>query len=150
MPTTKRGNKGRKTTPKRQGRDEDPSNPHADAHTFRTATIVRYSQQHVLEEDEFHQIVVNKYTRTRNESTPWHTDTNVLLKDSTEVLCISVGAPGIYCFQPNQSHIDELQLGAHATEQQDIIGSAATMLTQMSDAACTQSSAKKGNSAATV
>ena len=59
------------------------------------------------EGDGFHQIVANLYSRTRNESTPWHSDANMLLKDSTEVLCIYLGAPGIYCFQPNRAHVDE-------------------------------------------
>jgi hypothetical protein len=54
----------------------------------------------------FHQIVANIYNHERNENTPWHTDANILLKESTEVLCISLGAPGIYCVQPNRAHLD--------------------------------------------
>ena len=56
--------------------------------------------------DGFHQIVANIYNHTRNENTPWHTDANILLKESTDVLCISLGAPGIYCVQPNRAHLD--------------------------------------------
>ena len=57
-------------------------------------------------EDGFHQIVANLYSHIRNENTPWHTDANSLLKESTDVICISLGAPGIYCVQPNRAHLD--------------------------------------------
>ena len=49
--------------------------------------------------NQFHQIVANRYSAERQEATPWHTDMNELLGPSTEVLCLSLGRPGLYCYK---------------------------------------------------
>ena len=49
----------------------------------------------------FNQIVANIYSRELGEYTPWHSDENSLLSEDTEIVSLSLGAPGIYCFCPN-------------------------------------------------
>ena len=55
--------------------------------------------------DLFHQIVANQYSQALDEAVDWHTDANPLLAQSTDVIGISLGGPGIFCYQP---HIGKL------------------------------------------
>ena len=45
--------------------------------------------------------MANIYSRELNEYTLWHSDANPLLGADTEVVSLSLGAPGVYCFSPN-------------------------------------------------
>ena len=51
----------------------------------------------------FNQVVVNEYSRKDNERIAYHSDANSLLADSTEILSLSLGAPGVFCYEPDTS-----------------------------------------------
>ena len=53
-------------------------------------------------EQFFNQILVNVYSRQRDEYVPWHSDQAPLYADYTDIVSISVGAPGLYCYMPNK------------------------------------------------
>ena len=57
----------------------------------------------------FNEIVANDYCRKRNQSIPWHTDKNCLLRKSTDIVSLSMGAPGIFCYQPDTQSPDKFQ-----------------------------------------
>ena len=50
---------------------------------------------------DFNEVVANEYSHEADESIPFHTDKNELLADSTEILSLSMGAPGVFCYEPN-------------------------------------------------
>jgi len=46
----------------------------------------------------FNRAQANVYERVKNEWIPWHSDRHGTLNDDTEVMSLSLGAPGVYCF----------------------------------------------------
>ena len=52
----------------------------------------------------FNEAIVNVYSHDENENIDWHTDRNPLYSDEMDVLAINLGAPGIYCFGPQQKN----------------------------------------------
>ena len=60
---------------------------------------------HCDDKHRFHQIVSNIYSFARDDSVPWHTDANKLLAQSTDVIALSLGASGIFCYQPRPDHL---------------------------------------------
>ena len=53
---------------------------------------------------KFHQAICNFYRRHLNQRVEWHTDFNDLIStNQANVLDISLGAPGIYCYQPRRN-----------------------------------------------
>ena len=50
---------------------------------------------------EFNQFVANEYSCDADDAIPLHTDDNDLLEKCTEILTLSMGAPGIFCFEPD-------------------------------------------------
>ena len=50
---------------------------------------------------EFNQVVANLYELDADDAIPSHTDKNNLLEDSTEILSLSMGAPGVFCYEPD-------------------------------------------------
>jgi hypothetical protein len=57
----------------------------------------------------FNEIVANVYSRNRNEAISWHTDKNCLLRKTTDIVSLSMGAPGIFCYQPDTRSVDEFR-----------------------------------------
>ena len=56
---------------------------------------------------QFNQILANWYEVASDDAIPAHTDKNSLLNDSTEILSLSLGAPGVFCFEPDMSQHDK-------------------------------------------
>ena len=55
----------------------------------------------------FNQILSNLYEVASDDKIPAHTDSNPLLNESTEILSLSLGAPGVFCFEPDISQHDK-------------------------------------------
>ena len=65
----------------------------------------------------FHQIIANSYSRCRNQYTPWHSDASELLAKDTDILSISLGSAGIFCFAPNErggTYLMPVPMSTHA------------------------------------
>ena len=52
-------------------------------------------------EQMFTEIVANDYSYNLDQAMGWHTDKNCLLRKSTDIVSLSIGAPGIFCYQPD-------------------------------------------------
>ena len=63
-----------------------------------------HSQMQVPNEKQFNEIVSNRYLQSKDESIPWHSDVakNRLLAQDAEVLSLTLGSPGAFCW-----HFDE-------------------------------------------
>ena len=63
-------------------------------------------------EQMFNEIVANEYSRNQNEAIGWHTDKNSLLANCTDILSLSLGASGVFCYQPDSrsEHFEKFQL----------------------------------------
>jgi alkylated DNA repair dioxygenase AlkB len=60
-------------------------------------------------EQMFNEIVANDYSRNRNDAISWHTDKNCLLRKATDIVSLSMGAPGIFCYQPDTRSVDQFR-----------------------------------------
>ena len=49
---------------------------------------------------QFHMAVANLYWRHLDQRVEWHTDLNEIIGRNTDIIDVSFGAPGIYCYQP--------------------------------------------------
>ena len=52
------------------------------------------------------EVLGNIYSREDDERINWHDDTDELYQTSTDVLSLSVGSPGVFCFQPRKNESD--------------------------------------------
>ena len=53
------------------------------------------------------EVLGNMYSREEDENMDWHDDTDMLYQTSTDVLSLSVGSPGVLCFQPRRNDSDD-------------------------------------------
>ena len=53
------------------------------------------------------EVLGNIYSREDDEHINWHDDTDELYQTSTDVLSLSVGSPGVFCFQPRKNDSDD-------------------------------------------
>ena len=49
-----------------------------------------------------HQIVGNRYDKTTNQAIPWHSDKSALLSSNTDIVSVSLGCGGVFCYMPNE------------------------------------------------
>jgi hypothetical protein len=50
----------------------------------------------------FNEIVANEYSIAKDEQISWHTDSNALLAESTNVLSLSMGSAAVFCYKLNE------------------------------------------------
>ena len=77
-----------------------------------------YGKCNARPEHQFHQIVANHYDNTTNQAIPWHSDKSVLLSDNTDIVSVSLGCGGVFCYMPSEKaqHSDfhrSLKLGGN-------------------------------------
>ncbi len=53
-------------------------------------------------EHHFHQIVGNCYDNALSQAIPWHSDQSDLLSHTTDVVSVSLGCGGVFCYMPNE------------------------------------------------
>ena len=53
------------------------------------------------------EVLANIYSRKEDECIGWHDDMHELYETSTDVLSLSVGSPGVFCFQPRKNDKDD-------------------------------------------
>ncbi len=86
-----------------------------------------YGKCNAESEHHFHQIVGNRYDKTMNQAIPWHSDESALLSSNTDIVSVSLGCGGVFCYMPKQKapgFYRSLQLGGqwHKRRQAAIDG----------------------------
>ena len=86
-----------------------------------------YGKCNADSEHHFHQVVGNRYDKTTNQSIPWHSDKYPLLSSNTDIVSVSLGCGGVFCYMPSEKAPDfyqSLQLGGqwHKRRQAAIDG----------------------------
>ena len=52
------------------------------------------------------EVLANLYSREEDENIDWHNDMDKLYQTSTDVVSLSVGSPGVFCFEPRKNDED--------------------------------------------
>ena len=61
-----------------------------------------YDRCNAEPEHHFHHIVGNRYDNTMNQAIPWHSDESALLSSNTDIVSVSLGCGGVFCYMPNE------------------------------------------------
>ena len=61
-----------------------------------------YAKCNARSEHHFQQIIGNHYDRASNQSIHWHSDKSTLLSDNTDIVSVSLGCAGVFCYMPNE------------------------------------------------
>jgi alkylated DNA repair dioxygenase AlkB len=61
-----------------------------------------YGKCNAESEHHFHQIVGNRYDKPTNQAIPWHSDKSALLSSNTDIVSVSLGCAGVFCYMPNE------------------------------------------------
>ena len=61
-----------------------------------------YVKCNAKSEHHFQQIIGNHYDRASNQSIHWHSDKSALLSDKTDIVSVSLGCAGVFCYMPNE------------------------------------------------
>ena len=64
-----------------------------------------YGKCNAESEHHFHQIVGNRYDKTTNQAIPWHSDKSALLSSNTDIVSVSLGCGGVFCYMPNEKEM---------------------------------------------
>ncbi len=81
-----------------------------------------YAKCNADPEHHLHQIVGSRYDKAMNQAIPWHSDQSDLLSRNTDIVSVSLGCAGLFCYMPNEKaqHSDfhkSLKLGRHWHER---------------------------------
>ena len=61
-----------------------------------------YGKCNAESEHHFHQIVGSRYDKPTNQAIPWHSDQSDLLSPNTDIVSVSLGCAGAFCYMPNE------------------------------------------------
>ncbi len=53
----------------------------------------------------FHQIVGNCYANALSQAIPWHSDQSDLLSHNADIVSVSLGCGGVFCYMPNERQV---------------------------------------------
>ena len=85
-----------------------------------------YVKCNARSEHHFQQIIGNHYDRASNQSIHWHSDKSTLLSDNTDIVSVSLGCAGVFCYMPNEREVSSifhrsLELGKWKNRRQTAI-----------------------------
>ncbi len=64
-----------------------------------------YAKCNATSELHFHQIIGNRYDRASSQSIHWHSDKSSLLSGNTDIVSVSLGSAGVFCYMPNEREV---------------------------------------------
>ena len=74
-----------------------------------------YAKCNATSELHFHQIIGNRYARASNQSIHWHSDKSSLLSDNTDIVSVSLGSAGVFCYMPNEREVSSIFTGVSSS-----------------------------------